>query len=85
MTFHATGTVSGTAAELGPLMASENEALAELKAEGLVTRALLSADRAQVFLVVEGADEDAVRRTLSRLPLVGPGHLRFALEPVVAI
>jgi hypothetical protein len=85
MTFHATGTLSGAPGVLGPLMASEDAALAALKAEGAVTRALLSADRAAVFLVVEGAGEDEARERLARLPLVGAGHLRFALREVVEI
>jgi hypothetical protein len=82
MTFHATGTLTGTAAELGPLMAAENAAL---RGEGVVTVALISTDRAQVFLVADGPDGDAVLRQLSRLPLVAAGHLRLVLAPVVAI
>jgi hypothetical protein len=85
VTFHATGTISGTPGTLRPLMAAEDTALAELKGQGVVTRALLSTDRAQVFLTVEGEDEAAVRTQLGRLPLVEAGQLAFALRHVVDV
>jgi hypothetical protein len=85
MTFHATCTVTGTAEELSPLMASENLVLSELKAKGVVTRALLSADRERAFLVIESTDEHAARAELDRLPLVGAGQMRFTLDRVVEI
>jgi hypothetical protein len=85
MTFHAAGTISGAPEDLRPLIAAEDSALAELKREGAVTSALLSADRHQVFLVVEADDEPAARAQLDRLPLVRGEQLRFALQQVTAI
>jgi len=85
MTFHATGTINGSPATIKPLMPAEDAALNQLKVEGVVTHALLSTDRAQVFLLVTSNDEPTARTQLDRLPLTQTGHLRFALQEVTAI
>jgi muconolactone delta-isomerase len=65
--------------------AEEDQAVDELRAEGVLSAAYRSTDHAGVIGIVHGADLAAVKAQLARLPFVAHGFVEFEYVEVVPL
>lgn len=70
-------------ADFAPLLDAEVERARALYADGFIRQIWHRADVGGACLLIEAGSEDAVRKTLATLPLVGAGMLEIvALVPL---
>jgi muconolactone delta-isomerase len=65
--------------------AEEDKVVDELRAEGILSSAYRRLDDSTVFGIVHGADLDAVKAQLARLPFVAHGFSEFEYVEVVPL
>jgi uncharacterized protein YciI len=65
--------------------AEEDQVVEELRAEGVLSAAHRRTDGAGVFGIAHGADLDAVKAQIARLPFVAHGFLEFEYAEVVPL
>jgi muconolactone delta-isomerase len=65
--------------------AEEDQVVDELRAEGTLSAAYRRCDNSTVFGIVHGADLDAVKTQLARLPFVAHGFSEFEYVEVVPL
>jgi hypothetical protein len=63
-------------------LAAEVEAVGRLRAAGVITLLLRRTDDSGAYLVMEAADEQALRSQIDRLPFARSGVMRFTVDAV---
>jgi muconolactone delta-isomerase len=65
--------------------AEEDKVVDELRAEGVLSAAYRRTDDSTVFGIAHGADLDAVKAQIARLPFVAHGFVEFEYAEVVPL
>jgi muconolactone delta-isomerase len=65
--------------------AEEDKVVDELRAEGILSSAYRRTDDSTVFGIVHGADLDAVKAQIARLPFVAHGFIEFEYVEIVPL
>lgn len=72
-----------TSEQFQPHLKAEAAKVWELNQAGVIRETYFRQDRASAILVLECADEEDARRTLSTFPLVRAGLISFELIPLI--